>query len=37
MTFLDDLLCTLSLCHAPLDSLKAAFAELRYRTDGEGS
>ena len=26
--FLQDLLCMLSLCHAPLDSLKAAISEL---------
>ena len=28
--FLKDLLCTLSLCHASLDSIKAAFSELGY-------
>ena len=28
-SFLKDLLCTLSLCHASLDSIKAAFSELR--------
>jgi len=31
--FLKDLLLTLSLCHAPIDSLKAAVTELCYDPD----